>query len=333
MYYKRKAFILKLIILIYTALCIFTFFGCKAAVPPIADIEVHGDFSVNFLDVGQGDCIFIRLTDGKNMLIDCGTNDKAKENSKFIINYLNQYKVKKIDYFILTHPDADHIGNAVDLINTFSVEKMFIPKIHQSQMQNFSIFEEVLLLLQQKQIQYVYSAFPLAILGENYHFAFLSPQNDARSSYDKILQNQIPTSEDINNLSPIIYFSCFGKRFLFTGDAQIQEERFVLENFKSDVYNQYYKDLAIDLVDVDYLKLSHHGSSDASCEEFLSLLSPKNVIISVGNDNYYAHPSSETLIRLENICKEYNLYRTDQKGTICIYNDDGVLKAQTTKNN
>ncbi len=331
MYYKRKAFILKLIILIYSALSIITFFGCKEAVPPIADIEVHADFSVNYLDVGQGDCIFIRLTDGKNMLIDCGAKDSAKENSKYIINYLNQYKVKKIDYFILTHPDADHIGNAVDLINAFSIEKMFIPKIHQGQMKNFSIFYEVFLLIQQKQIQYVYSTFPTTILGEDYHFAFLSPQNDARSSYDKILQNQIPTSEDINNLSPIIYFSCFGKRFLFTGDAQIQEERFVLENVKSGIYNQYYKDLAINLAHVDYLKLSHHGSSDASCEEFLSLLSPKNVIISVGNDNYFAHPSSQTLIRLENICTQYNLYRTDQKGTICIYNDEGVLKAQTTK--
>ena len=197
----------------------------------------------------------------------------------------------------------------------------------------YSAKEEILNLIEQKQIQYEYSTFPTKIVGDNYHFAFLSPQNDGRSSYDKILQNQIPTSEDINNLSPILYFSCFGKRFIFTGDAQAQEERYLLENVKSGIYNHYYNDLSVNLVDVDYLKLSHHGSMDASCDEFLSLLSPKNVIISVGKYNYFGHPSSETLIRLENICNEYNLYRTDQQGTICIYRDKDVFKTHTSKNN
>ena len=106
-----------------------------------------------------------------------------------------------------------------------------------------------------------------------------------------------------------------------------------MDNFLGGIYDLYYGDLHIDLADIDYLKLSHHGSEDATCEEFLSLLKPKNVIISVGNDNYYAHPSSETLLRLETICKNYNLYRTDQHGSICVYRENQTFTVKTTKNN
>ena len=330
---KRQRIISKLIILVYICLGIFGFVGCKDAVPPIAKIPVYNDFSVNFLDVGQGDCIFIRLPDGKNMLIDCGVNDVYQENSKYIKGYLGQYGVSKIDYFVLTHPDVDHIGNAVDLINTFSIGKMFIPKIHQKLMQNFALFEDVLSVIQQKQIEFEYSMLATKIVGDDYHFVFLSPQNDSRSSYDKIIQNYIPTSGDINNLSPIIYFNCFDKRFIFTGDAEKQEEMYVIDNIRANIYNYYYSGLNINLTNVDYLKLSHHGSNDASCKEFLSLLNPKNAIISVGNDNYYGHPSSDTLIRIQENCLDCNIYRTDQHGTICIYKQGQTLQIQTAKNN
>ena len=257
----------------------------------------------------------------------------CQENSKYIKGYLGQYGVSKIDYFVLTHPDVDHIGNAVDLINTFSIGKMFIPKIHQKLMQNFALFEDVLSVIQQKQIEFEYSMLATKIVGDDYHFVFLSPQNDSRSSYDKIIQNYIPTSGDINNLSPIIYFNCFDKRFIFTGDAEKQEEMYVIDNIRANIYNYYYSGLNINLTNVDYLKLSHHGSNDASCKEFLSLLNPKNAIISVGNDNYYGHPSSDTLIRIQENCLDCNIYRTDQHGTICIYKQGQTLQIQTAKNN
>ncbi len=333
MNYKRQSFIIKLIFLIYIGLSLFSFLGCQQLLPPIEQIEVHHGFSVNFLDVGQGDCIFIRLPDGKNMLIDCGEKDFNNENSSYIKNYLNQYGVKEIDYFVLSHPDLDHIGNAIEIINSFTIGKIFIPKIHLGLMPNFQPFEQVLEVIKQKKINYVYSTISTHIVGNNYHFAFLSPQNDHRSSYDKLVQNLVPTSEDINNLSPIIYFNCYDKRFIFTGDAQSKEEKYVIENYYSGIYNLYYKDLEINLSDIDYLKLSHHGAEDASCYEFLSLLKPKNIIISVGNDNYYGHPSSETLLRVQNVCIDYNLYRTDQQGTICIYKEGQIMKVQTSKNN
>ena len=334
MKYKRQRIIFKLTILIYVCLSLFNVVGCKKAIPPIEPgPKIYSDFSVNFLDVGQGDCIFIRLPDGKNALIDCGVNDANQENSKYIISYLKNYGVNTIDYFVLTHPDDDHIGCAIDIMNTFTIGKMYISKIHPALMQNFQSFESVFKVIVEKEIEYKYSALPIKIVGTNYHFAFLSPQNDHRNSYNELIKQLIPTSGDIKNLSPIIYFSCFDKRFIFTGDAESKEEKYVVENYISGIYDLYYDDLQINLTDVDYLKLSHHGSSDASCEEFLSLLKPKNAIISVGNDNFYGHPSSDTLLRLQTICDEYNLYRTDQLGTITIYVENQEFKIQTTKNN
>ena len=209
---KRQSLFYKLIILIYICISIFGLCGCKQAIPPISKIEVYSDFSVNFLDVGQGDCIFIRFPDGKNMLIDCGVNDTHQENYKYIKSYLKQYGVNKIDYFVLTHPDLDHMGNAISLINAFSVGTMFIPQIHQSQMQNFKHYEDLLKVIKQKQINYQISIFPTQIIESNYHLAFLSPQNDQRNSYNKLPQTSVPTSGEINNLSPIIYFSCFEKK-------------------------------------------------------------------------------------------------------------------------
>ena len=88
--------------------------------------------------------------------------------------------------------------------------------------------------------------------------------------------------------------------------------------YQNGLYNTIYNNLSINLENVDYLKLSHHGSDDSSCEEFLTLLKPKNVIISVGANNSYGHPTSETLQLLDEVVKDYNLYRTDRNGNILV---------------
>ena len=96
--------------LIALLLCVVFAFGCASPVPPRTDREVFSGFSVHYVDVGEGDCIFIRLPDNKNVLIDCA-ND-SEELFEVISTLLGDYGVKTLDYFILTHPDSDHVGNA-----------------------------------------------------------------------------------------------------------------------------------------------------------------------------------------------------------------------------
>ena len=86
------------------------------------------------------------------------------------------------------------------------------------------------------------------------------------------------------------------------------------------------------LENVDFLKVSHHGAEDASCTEFLSLINPKNAIISVGNENFYGHPASEMLERLNLLCPNHILYRTDMLGTITVYKENDELKTISSKN-
>ena len=335
MFYVRRI-LSKISLIVFVFILLFNSGACSNDIPPINEIKVYKDFSVNFLDVGQGDCIFIRLPDGKNMLIDCGVNDYYDENVKYVNKFLNEYNVKKIDYFILTHPDVDHVGNASDIINKFDIGRAFIPFIHQSQLNNFDCFNKALSLLEQKKISYEISDITKSIIGENYQFIFLSPleKTNSESSYNQILESQIPTEKQINNLSPIIYFECFNNRFIFTGDAEREQEQLVVNNYKNGVYDLYHKNkpFKVNLENVDFLKVSHHGAEDASCTEFLSLINPKNAIISVGNENFYGHPASEMLERLNLLCPNHILYRTDMLGTITVYKENDELKTISSKN-
>ncbi len=176
MFYKRsKSFIsiINALVIFLCSLCI----GCaNDDLPPLQEPEVYEDFSVNYIDVGQGDCIFIRLPDGKNLLIDSGLNDVQLENSNYIISILNQYSVTNVDYFILTHPDIDHIGNANDIINNFNVGTVYLPIISNSLIDEFPQYKSTLDLLEQKQIQSVTSDYTCIINGEDYVLAFLSPR-------------------------------------------------------------------------------------------------------------------------------------------------------------
>ena len=338
MLYKRnKVFICVLIAIVtfFNSFCI----GCvKSNLPPIKQPVVYKDFSVNYIDVGQGDCIFIRLPDGKNLLIDTGLNDEYLENSKYVINFLNRYSVKKIDYFILTHPDLDHVGNAQEIINTFSIGTIYLPIISNKLIDNFIEFKKILQLVNEKHINSVTSDYSLSIVGENYKLAFLSPAplGISGSSYAELESSIYPTDRQINDLSPIIYLECFDKRFIFTGDATNTQERIVINNYNIGVYDHYFKNkgIEVDLEEVDYLKVSHHGADGATCSEFLSLLKPKNFIISVGKDNFYGHPRSEVLERILEVCPQSKLYRTDEAGTITVHkNNKNEIVVSTTKQN
>ena len=313
--HKRKG-IFGIFIIIF---CFLTLCACGKVIPPLDEIRVFGGFSVHYLDVGQGDAIFIRLPDGKNMLIDCGVNDADGDNAEYVIEYLNKYSVNTIDYLILTHPDSDHVGNACEILGRFNVGVAFIPFIIDEMLNLFPEFSLAKEKLEEKQVSIVNPDFYQYIKGENYFFAFLSPSPKTflDSSYAILASSAVPTATQINNLSPITYLECFGKRFVFTADAESGEESKVISNYKSGFYNVAFQSAGylVNLENIDCLKVSHHGASDASSKDFLQLLNPKNAIISVG-DNFYGHPSSETLISLQEVNPDYNLFRTDVNGTI-----------------
>ena len=275
----------------------------------------EGKFSVHFLDVGQGDSILINFPDGKNMLIDAGIKDDATAN--FIIKCIEKTDSKSLDYLLLTHPDGDHIGNAVAIIKRFNVGKIFAPRIKDAT--DYPEFAAVTEAAVGNEIPMIVSDMYKSEEGSDWFLAFLSPvpSGMSGSSYDDFNAEENPTAQEINDLSPIVYLEYAGVRFVFTGDAGISQENLVINNYKAGLYDIIYGKGKIKLGKVEFLKMSHHGSDSASGDEFLGLLTPANAVVSVGPNNY-GLPATAALKRLVKQSPNVEIFRTDVGGTISV---------------
>jgi competence protein ComEC len=279
--------------------------------------------------VGQGDAIFIHFPDGKNMMIDSG--DGEKKSVDYIKGFMSEFGVDKIDYLMLTHPMQDHQGGMEMLLNNYTVSNFYIPYIIDAD--NFPIFKGISELASEKQVNKIESQSYKNIKGEDYALAILTPYPfnypNVESAY-KPINNIFPTENAINNVSPMVYVKYKSVRFLFTGDAGVAQEHKVIDNYNAFV--QMFSSLGIELnlENIDFLKVSRHGSANSSSEKFLSTLKPKNAVISVGGANNYGLPSTEMLARLATASPAHNLYRTDVHGTISVYvSNDGEIRIQT----
>ena len=224
------------------------------------------------IDVGQGDSILIH-SKNKNILIDTGgvmsfikEKWKTKKQNSIVENttipILKKKGIKKIDYLILTHGDYDHMGEAINLVNSFKVEKV----IFNCGRYNY-LEKELIKLLDKKNIKY-YSCIDELNIDNN-----------------KLYFLQIRDFNNENDNSNVIYTEINKYKFLFMGDASVTTEKEILKEY--------------DLPDIDVLKVGHHGSRTSSSKEFISTINPKYSLISVGKDNKFKHPNKETLENLK----------------------------------
>lgn len=240
---------------------------------------------VHFFDVGQGDCTVITQGDHA-MLIDAGDNDKGTA----VQAYLNYLGIDTLDYFILTHPDADHIGGADVILYKFDCETVLMP----DKEADTRTYDDVIQAMKAKG----YSAVNPKP-GDTYAFAdalftVLSPAQDY---------------SDNNNNSIVIRMIYGENAFLFTGDAETEAEADMLEQgleLKADV-----------------LKAGHHGSSTSTSDEFLSAVSPEYAVISCGEGNKYGHPHAETMNKFRQA--GITVYRTDEQGTVIASSDGATI--------
>ncbi len=275
---------------------------------------------VTFLDVGNGECILIKFPDGKTMLVDCGENSSAITEK--VDKYISEEWNNKIDYFVYTHPDYEHTGNAERILNNNAVGKVFLPKIISPNDALFPDYIAVCNIISEKQITKAFSYNGAYIKGEGYSVAFLTPERNG-GSYARFNGEPSPTAEDIDNLSPIIYLDIFGVRFLLTGDARKTEEEGLLANDKSGVYAIFEStaDITVDLDGVDYLKVAGGGFNEGSSQDFLNRLAPKTAVFFLAGNNYQGNPQTTVLKRLQNANENYRIIRTDVSGNFDVYID------------
>lgn len=279
--------------------------------------------SVTFIDVGEGDSIYITLPNGKNLLIDSGEKDEG--NFRKISETIKASGRNDLDYLVLTHADSDHTGGAADIIAKFPVKKAFIPLVLRAEL--FTAFAAAKTALADCGAETEISSEYKTVKGENFFFTFLSPEAAGMrgGAYADFNATATPSEKERNDISAVIYLETFGVRFLFTGDAGENAEKRILSDYAAGVYS-----LAagreVRLNEIDFLKVAHHGSSDSTTAEFLRVLRPKNAVISVGL-NYYGHPSTETLKRISEANENAGILRTDVCGSIRV----SVLKSGAYK--
>ena len=248
--------------------------------------------TVTFLDVGQGDAAVLQCG-GQSMMIDGG---KAKASS-YIYSWLKKNQISHLDVMVATHTDADHIGGLSGALNYAKVGTAYCP-VTSGTTKTFQSFVKYL----KKQ-------------GKSITVPKAGDEFSLGGAQVRILGPTDPQAEG-NNSSIVLKVTFGDTSFLFTGDAEREEEQELLES-------------GYDL-ESTVLKVGHHGSDTSTSYLFLRTVNPQYAVISVGADNTYGHPTEAVLSRLRDA--DVKTYRTDLQGTITAVSDGKKVTFQTERN-
>lgn len=253
--------------------------------------------NVQFMDVGQGDGIFIKADDGTTITIDGGSSDVKNVAKYRIIPCIKSSGTGTIDYAIITHADKDHISGIEEIIsmnteNGLKIKNMVMPYTHQKD----EAYDELIIAAKTKGIKVLYIKEGNSIKLGKVEIKCIHPDgkyiSDNRNDYSTVL------SLKYENFSA-----------LFTGDIPAEIEKSIINKINSGY---------------TILKVAHHGSKYSSDMEFLKKAKPKYSVISVGKNNSYGHPGIETINRLKSLDSE--ILRTDISGEIEVFSRENNME-------
>lgn len=278
---------------------------------------------VSFLDVGQGDAIYIRTPSGKRLLIDGGgtvsfrkpgeewkeRHDPYEVGAKMLVPLLKKRGVHEMDFVIISHEDADHIGGLQAVLEQIPVKRLLFngtvkPTPGAEKLLTTAITQEIPLTPMMLGRHLVIDAYTT--------LDFLYPVKESGVTYVK----------DQNNQSLVFLLTMAGRRILFTGDIDAATEAQVISTTLTQTralgsgVGSWAGDVVRFSGPIDILKVAHHGSKSTTTEAWLSYWQPRLAVISVGAKNSYGHPSKPVLDRLKQ--RKIDILRTDQNGEIAI---------------
>lgn len=249
------------------------------------ETDALSELAIHFIDVGQGDATLITCNN-EAMLIDAGDNDQGTK----IQNYLQKQGISELKYVICTHPDADHIGGMDVILYKFDCETIFMTE----EAKDTATYRDVMDTMARKGCRAT-----LPVVGNKY----------ALGDAEFTIIGPAEISGDSNNNSIAIILTHGQNRFVFTGDAEEEEEQALINS-------------GIPL-DADVYKVGHHGSRTSSSEDLLDAISPTYAVISCAEGNSYGHPHAETLNALR--AMDVKVFRTDEQGSIVVTDNGAEL--------
>ena len=253
----------------------------------------NGSFFVHFIDVGQADAALVQC-DGKAMLIDGGN----AADSDLVYTYLKKQQIEYLDYVVCSHAHEDHVGGLSGALATLRAGRVFAPEAEADSK--------------------AYLNFKRKVEGQG--LAIEHPQAGSSfqlgSSTVRFLGPITQDADELNNTSIVMKITYGATSFLFTGDAEREEEQ--------EILNAGY-DLSATV-----LKVGHHGAENSTTYPFLREIMPQYGVISVGAKNPYNHPSAEALSRLRDA--GVKVYRTDLQGDVIAASDGTYLTFTAAKN-
>lgn len=245
---------------------------------------------VVFLDVGQGDAIFIQSPTGVQLLVDTGRDQSVLRGLSDVMDFAD----REIDHLLLTHPDADHIGGAVDILERFLVSQVI-------RTENES--DTALWKATERQIEAEEAKVTMARRGQVFDLG-------GGVKLEILFPDIDPTEMESNTASIVARLIYGDTAFMLTGDSPKSIEEYLVlvegEHLKSDV-----------------LKAGHHGSRTSTAELFLVEVDPKYAVVSAGADNSYGHPHVEVTDLLFNYGAE--TYSTAESGNIVFWSDGDLV--------
>lgn len=266
--------------------------------------------TVAFMDVGQGDAIFIETPNGNQVVIDGGPSSKILNE----LGALMPWYDKTIDMLVITNPDKDHIAGFVDVLRRFRISYLL-----ESGTKNKSLVHQTVQeLVAEKNIEKIIAGRGMKFfLDEDAILTVLFPDKDV-------------SKEKPNDGSIVMRLKYGDTEIMLTGDAPISVEKHLISLSKFGLGESKFgesktqpagpvgSELESEL-ESDILKVGHHGSKTSTSAEFLTAVDPKYAVISSGKENKYGHPSEETLATLKK--RDLKILRTDELGTIVMKSD------------
>lgn len=256
--------------------------------------EKHPVLKVSFLDIGQGDAIYIEAPNGKQMLVDGGPDKTTLLRLRKVMPFFD----KSIDVLVVTNPDKDHIGGFIDVLRKYEVSVVVEPGTI-SKTETYKVLTEK--IEKEKAEKVIARREQEIVLDSEYgvKLVILFPDRDVRAL----------STNDGSIIAKLIYGNT---SVMLQGDAPKEMEQYVMSLEQKQKGN-------VSFLDSDILKVGHHGSYTSSDGSYVKAVSPFVAVASLGKDNRYGHPHKETVETFSLL--GVSLLRTDEEGTITFISD------------